>query len=195
MADYLQKDIFCTYGSLKVSLSEAIDVFPVPKVKSRKQDLNKQKFVVSISISDSNGRDIVCYNTAPHFYYPNETTIIGEEFLFDGVSSSNNLMVTFYAIVNGQEYSNTKMDSSTSSRLVSSMKCLGLTSIPLSRLEENNQVSCMSEVRRCDLRIILQSAQWYQMFSDIPPNEGLRCAAKIEVGSFYILACILRVYL
>lgn len=180
---YLQKDIFCTYGSLKVSLSEAIDVFPAPKAKSRKSDNARQKFVVSVSISDSNGRDIVCYNTCPHFYYPNETAIIGEEFLFDGVSSSNSLIVTFYAIVAGHEYTNTKMDSSSRSQLLSSMKCLGLTSIPISRLEENNQVRLNDGYIAVSWSDIYQSAQWYQMFSDVAPNEGLRCSAKIEVGA------------
>lgn len=184
---YTPKDIFCTYGSLRVSLSEAIDVFPELKTKNKRASAKKSMFFVSVAISDTHGRDIVCYNTAPQVFYTGESAAIGEEFIFDGVASSNALMVSFYSVVTGQE-AVTKMDSSTSSKVPTSTRCLGLTSIPISRLEENKQVSwcCLS------LRLVLsvvQSSQWYQMFSDIPPNEGLRCAARIEVGRPVLRQC------
>ncbi len=124
------KDMFSTFGSLRVSIAEAIDVFVEPYVKNRKPSGKRYKFFICVTICDHKGREILKYNTTPQTFFIGEQIVpVGDEYIFDGVSSSNSLQISFHSIG--------ELDAKQQPVLT---YCIGMTTIPISRLEENSQV-------------------------------------------------------
>lgn len=124
------KDMFSTFGSLRVSIAEAIDVFVEPYVKNRKPSGKRYKFFICVKICDHKGNEILKYNTTPQNFFVGEQIVpVGDEYIFDGVSSSNSLQISFHSIG--------EMDAK---QQPIPTYCIGLTTIPISRLEENIQV-------------------------------------------------------
>lgn len=149
MGDFSQKNIFTTFGSLRVSIVEAIEMMGHLLVKGRKKvDLWKNVYC-SVYVIDEKGESSVKCDSSVVLCSTSEPLRVGEEFIFDGVSSLSQLVVIFYAL----EFKN-------------QAECIGITMIPISRLEENKTV-----------------LQWYQLFKSEEEGillEGLRSAVKIE---------------
>lgn len=127
-----KRNIFVTYGTLRVNVLEAVDLVDSHTGPKRVRVSKSSVFAVLKLISESGG-DMGHYNSETHPFYMSENLVIGEEFMFDSASSSQTLMVAFYSLALEKEKSQTSA--------AATQCCLGYTRIPLSRLEENVPVS------------------------------------------------------
>lgn len=123
-----QKNIFATIGALRVSILEAIDVIDPIFKKSKKYSTGRKVIYLTILITDELGGELYRYNTSPQFYLIGDHVLINEEFIFDTVSSTNEINISINIIDNDKG-------------LVSKPVQLGLIKLPISRLEENRMVS------------------------------------------------------
>ena len=129
----LKNNIFTTYGTLRASVLEVIDVSDPFQSTINKNKPNRSKLTVYaiVSVVDENAAASVhpLFSTAPRPYFHGEPMIIGEEFIFENVSSLHSLVVSLYSLASGKVVSQNDQ-----------MKvpvCVGTTKIPLARLEEN----------------------------------------------------------
>lgn len=130
-----QRSIFTSYGTLRICLMEAVDVFELPGNRSRvKLDANSktQKVFATVSINDENDCEILKYDTSSHPYFSTETVAIGEEYIFEAVSSAYHVVVGLYSIHFH------KINSSVIAERT--IHAIGTVKIPIDRLEENTPV-------------------------------------------------------
>ena len=116
--------LFTSFGSIRVKVIEAIDCLDgLPSVDKRHNTVSYNIYV-KIVIAKEDGEPLMNFSTATSTYTSGVLDICAEEYAFDGISSSNNIIASLYA-------ANPTMDN----------KCIGLVVIPVSRLEENITVS------------------------------------------------------
>ena len=125
-----KRNLFTTYGTLRASVIDALDLIDASQNKNKSLKTKCKVFAV-LKVVDDAGNEIKHFNTETHPYYTSETTIIGEEFIFENVSSVHCLLLSFYSL-SGEK--------APSGEMVMSQSCLGFTKIPVSRLEENRPV-------------------------------------------------------
>ena len=107
---------------------EALDLIE----NNKKNKSVKCNVFAVLKIADENGVELKNYNTETRPYYVSDTLVIGEEFIFENVSSAHSLVVSFYSLSLSVEKSPPEV--------AVLQNCLGFTQIPLSRLEENRPV-------------------------------------------------------
>lgn len=129
-----KRNIFTTYGTLRVSVVEALDLVDNAPGVNKKVKVTKSNVFAVLKITDDNGVEIKHCNTETHPFYTSETMTIGEEFIFENVSSAHNLLVSFYSVALEKEKTQ-------QAPVTVAQNCLGFTQIPLARLEENVPVS------------------------------------------------------
>lgn len=124
-----KKNIFTTYGTLRACVIEVVDLVEATQLNVKKLKGTKNNVFAVLKEIDETGSVISHYNSDTHTCYIAERLVIGEEFIFENVSSAHNLVVYFYSVSLEKE--------KTQPHLVAAQTCLGYTQIPLSRLEEN----------------------------------------------------------
>eukprot|EP01038_Epipyxis_sp_PR26KG_P009228 gene9228-12441_t len=170
-SSFENSNLFVSYGSLKIIILEAMDlmdesvdrlnnnvsrnisILSTSTVANKKNLNTKYSIHCSLSLMDENNIVRHRYHTEPRSLYSSELTfpfIVGEEFIFNSISSASSLLITFYSISNMMK----KYSSPSESTII------GHTLIPVGRLEENVSIS-----------------QWYQLYKS---GEGQRSAIKIE---------------
>jgi hypothetical protein len=121
------KSIFTSYGTLRASILEVQDLLvaqPSSKVKS-----NSNVFAV-MKVAERFDSVGVHFHTETRPCYTGEVLDFSEEFIFESISSAHTLYVSFYLLHAGTEKTEVKF----------SQVLLGMTEIPVSRLEENRTV-------------------------------------------------------
>lgn len=159
----IQEELFTTSGTLRVRLTEGIDLLdgiipPEETNLKQKKKLGSLKYWVYASISIFDNESVVTRSDSslhPFLTVGSGKVNFDEEFLFD-VSSSNTAVIAVFAIDASTTF--TTMDGE------SCPQCAGTQRVPVSRLESGVSV-----------------CQWYQMYS-LASREGLRCAIKIDVS-------------
>lgn len=130
-----KRNIFTTYGTLRVSIVEALDLVDSPAVgNNKKVKVTKSNVFAALKVTDDNGVEIKHCNTETHPFVTSEAMNIGEEFIFENISSAHNLLVSFYSVSLEKEKTH-------NASVTVAQNCLGFTQIPLARLEENVSVS------------------------------------------------------
>ena len=124
------KSIFTTYGTLRASVIEALDIV---ETSNKKNHAVKYNVFVVLKVVDDSGVELKSCQTEIHPYYTSDPLLIGEEFLFENAASTQSLVVSLH-ILNMEK---------TLTKVSLSQSCLGFTRIPLSRLEENRPVSTL----------------------------------------------------
>lgn len=127
----MEQTFFTSYGRLYVCIIEGIDLITDAKSKVVKTWLKKPtKEYFSIygvlSIIDRRNKEIKKIQTAARPYKLKDSFLIGEEFCFEPVSSSLTIVISIFAIIDSINVVNET--------------CVGITRIPLSRLEDNQTV-------------------------------------------------------
>lgn len=129
-----KRNFLTTYGTLRACVVEALDLIDTPSVASKKVKVAKSNVFAVLKVVDDAGTDIKHYNTETHPFYTSESLVIGEEFIFENVSSAHSLLVTFYSV-------SLEKEKTPQAPVTISQNCLGFTQIPLSRLEDGVSVS------------------------------------------------------
>jgi hypothetical protein len=111
------RDMFRSYGSVRVLLVEADE-------GKCSADTSECKFFVSVSLVDDRESKTLCkFSTACYLFTPSRSPSgINEEFIFDRVSSAQDLIISLSTIGDGNGNSYQQ------------------TTIPVSRLEEDVEV-------------------------------------------------------
>ncbi|KAJ1436890.1 hypothetical protein B484DRAFT_245061, partial [Ochromonadaceae sp. CCMP2298] len=152
------KDLFTTYGTLRATVIEAVDLADQSSSSKKgsvwSQGSIKPIVYVVLKVEDADGIELKQHNTAAQPLFG--TLVIQEEFLFESISSANYLRLYFYDV------SVEKTDTGSEKRSTEK-RCLGMCEVPLSRLEDNKPFM-----------------QWHQLVNQAYPDEGLRSAVKME---------------
>lgn len=125
-----RKKLFTSFGSIRVRVLEAADCLDAITSTDKELIRNKSSGILSfnvyarIVIANENGEPLYHFSTATFSYSSGTLDICAEEYVFEGISSSYNVIASLYA-------ANTYFEN----------KCIGLVVIPISRLEENTLVS------------------------------------------------------
>ncbi len=127
-------NLFTTYGTLRVGVVEASDLVEIQVGNAKKVKVTKSNVFAMLKITDDNGKEEKHCSTETHIFHPSEALIIGEEFLFENVSSAHSLVVSFYSVALEKEKIN-------HAPVTAAQTCLGFTQIPLARLGENTSVN------------------------------------------------------
>jgi hypothetical protein len=120
-------DIFTTYGSLTATIIEGVDLAD----KFRKGRRGKVLVYAAVRVTDEDGVELGMHNTATQVCLPALAMPIGEQFVYENVSSAHCMHVTFFAMCVDR----------TQPMEGSLVTCLGETEIPLERLGNNKPVS------------------------------------------------------
>jgi 6-pyruvoyl-tetrahydropterin synthase len=121
-----RKKLFTSFGSIRVKVVEAIDCLDSLYINDKKSNVSTTSYniYIKIVIAKEGGDALMTFSTGMFTYTSGAIDIYAEEYLFDGISSTYNIIASLYA-------ANSTMES----------KCIGLVVIPISRLEENITVS------------------------------------------------------
>jgi hypothetical protein len=126
-------DIFTTYGSLTATIIEGVDLAD----RFRKGRRGKILVYAAVRVTDQDGHELGMHSTATQICLLGQAMPIGEEFVYENVSSAHCMHVTFFAMCVDRSHD---MEGSL-------VTCLGETEIPLERLGNNKPVS--SRVNHC----------------------------------------------
>jgi hypothetical protein len=127
--------LFTSTGSLQVQLIEVLDMFDAPKIRrasflswgKKTAQAERKNTYLEVSIVDEHGGAVMTNQTATKSVMVNAPSLLfGEEFVFQHVSSLHTLMVSLCFL--------SSIEGSISNQVS------GTAQIPLSRLEENQQV-------------------------------------------------------
>jgi hypothetical protein len=121
--------LFIVNGSVQLKVFEAVDLFDSLKLKSIKKTNRKAYVYAVISILDENDVLQHSYQTIPCLY-DGSIFRISEEFVFEKIYSSYNLIISFVSILAPSLISTSDLEPD----------LIGIAKIPISRLEENISV-------------------------------------------------------
>jgi hypothetical protein len=127
-----KRNIFTTYGTLRVNVHEALDLVDNVNTGPKRFKVSKSNVFAVLRLVNESGGDVLHFNSETHPFYASESLMVGEEFIFENASSAYGLVVAFYLLSLEKEKNQ--------SNVFATQSCLGYTKIPLSRLEENVSV-------------------------------------------------------
>lgn len=131
-----KRNFLTTYGTLRACVVEALDLVDTPPTNNKKVKVTKSSVFAVLKVTDDAGAEIKHCNTETHPFFTSESLVIGEEFIFENVSSAHSLYVSFYSV-------SMEKEKAPHASAIASQNCLGFTQIPLSRLEDNVSVSSL----------------------------------------------------
>lgn len=155
-----RKKLFTSFGSIRVKVVEAADCLDgllnqTSGETGRTPNTAAYNIYIRVVISRDDGEPVHNFSTATFTYTSGVLDICAEEYLFDGISSTYNIIASLYA-------SNINVEN----------KCVGFVVVPIGRLEEN-----ITNVQWYQLNHFEPSEQDKN-------SQGLRSAIKMEVGLF-----------
>lgn len=128
-----RRNFLTTYGTLHTCVVEAVDLIETTSSSNKKVKVTKCNVFAVLKVIDEAGTDIRHYNTETHPFYTSESLVIGEEFIFENVSSAHSLLVSFFSV-------SLEKEKAPHAPVTVAQNCLGFTQIPLSRLEDGVSV-------------------------------------------------------
>lgn len=133
---YPSTAIFTKSGYLTIQLMDVMDIVDAKKKASRlpwqRKEVEHYIAFASIAICDEAEIEVHKYYTAMVPCIPSETLRVGEDFVFEPVTSNHIVVLTVYYLT--LHDTRDPFDDL-------NQRCLGKAYIPLSRLEENRSVS------------------------------------------------------
>jgi hypothetical protein len=111
---------------------EVVDLVNAPVTNGKKVKVSRSTVFAVLKVLEENGNVLAQYNSETRSFCSGESLFLGEEFLFENVSSAHMLQVAFFAVT---------LEKSKAQPIATPLQtCLGYVQIPLSRLEDNAPV-------------------------------------------------------